>query len=46
MSAKNDKRNKFLVGVAIVVGVALVGQWLGLWELSAFVPMGGPEGGQ
>ena len=46
MSAKHDKRNKFLIGVAIVVGVALVGQWLGLWELSAFVPMGGPEGGQ
>ena len=41
MSAKNDKRNKFLVGVAIVVGVALVGQMLGLWDLSAFVPMGG-----
>ena len=46
MSMNKDKRNKFLVGVAIVVGVALVGQWIGLWELTAFLPTGGPEGGQ
>jgi len=40
----SDKQKKVALGVAIVLLVAFVGQWLGYWEMSLpLMPTEGPD---
>ena len=43
MSEKQKKIAWIVVGV---LAVGFIGDWLGFWEMTAWLPTGGPEGGQ
>ena len=42
----SDKQKKIALGVAIVLVIAFVGDAMGFWEMTSWIPSGGPEGGQ
>jgi hypothetical protein len=43
----SEKQKKFAWIVAGVLAVSFLGDWLGFWEMTAWIPTGdGPEGGQ
>ena len=41
----SDKQKKIALGVAIVLVVAFVGDAMGFWEMTSWIPTSGPEGG-
>jgi hypothetical protein len=39
----SDKQKKFAMIVAGVLVVGFIGDWLGFWEMTSWIPTGGPD---